>query len=225
MYNIKKITSAFDNEIISKNKEYLSLAQAHRVLISKDLMTVGEIADGNFKELLESNQIKSAYQTNTSPKQWRIEISIAGQSRKSKIKIENFEDNVETYEPIVHSSGAFQSNNGKPLVSGIGWFVIIITVLIVGYVINAKEHPNDDEQIVYNGPDGEVYQVVNYLKQNYLQDPDSYQSIEWSELTKGSQKYMVRHKFRAKNGFGGYVVENKIFYLNLEGEVIEVLDY
>lgn len=33
---------------------------------------------------------------------------------------------------------------------------------------------------------------------------------------------MVRHKYRAKNSFGGYVIENKVFYLNKKGHVYRV---
>lgn len=81
-------------------------------------------------------------------------------------------------------------------------------------------------EIVVNSEwDASVYQVKNYLKEN-LKDPDSYQSIEWSKVVKNSDgTFVVRHKFRAKNGFGGYGIENKIFKLNSSGIVISVLDY
>ena len=36
---------------------------------------------------------------------------------------------------------------------------------------------------------------------------------------------MVRHKFRAKNGFGGYNVENKVFYLDSQGVVVDYRDF
>lgn len=76
---------------------------------------------------------------------------------------------------------------------------------------------------IQNSPwDGSVYQVENYLKKN-LKDPDSYQSIEWSSVAEKDGNYQVRHKYRAKNSFGGYVVENCIFTLNKEGNVIDVL--
>lgn len=76
---------------------------------------------------------------------------------------------------------------------------------------------------IQNSPwDGSVYQVENYLKEN-LKDPDSYQSIEWSSVVEKDGNYQVRHKYRAKNSFGGYVVENCIFTLSKEGNVIDVL--
>lgn len=72
--------------------------------------------------------------------------------------------------------------------------------------------------------DGSIRQVEAYLKKT-LKDPKSYESIEWSEVSKTDNGYVVRHKFRAKNSFGGYTIENKVFYLNSSGDVTEVQNY
>lgn len=81
---------------------------------------------------------------------------------------------------------------------------------------------NESEYKVYNSEwDGSVYPVKLYLKKN-LKDPDSYEAIEWSKVQKTNEGYMVRHKYRAKNSFGGYVIENKVFYLNKKGHVYRV---
>lgn len=72
--------------------------------------------------------------------------------------------------------------------------------------------------------DGSVKQVKEYLKYKYLRDPDSYESIEWSEVKRKDDGYYVRHKYRAKNGFGGYVVANQLFHLDFSGNVIDVKD-
>jgi hypothetical protein len=37
--------------------------------------------------------------------------------------------------------------------------------------------------------------------------------------------FVVRHRYRARNSFGGYVVENKMFVLDQRGEVVEVSNY
>ena len=71
--------------------------------------------------------------------------------------------------------------------------------------------------------DGGVKQVKDYLKYT-LRDPDSYESIEWSEVKEKADGYYVRHKYRAKNGFGGYVVANQLFHLDFSGNVVEVID-
>ena len=71
---------------------------------------------------------------------------------------------------------------------------------------------------------GGVKQVEDYLKYTYLRDPDSYESIEWSEVKEKTDGYYVRHKYRAKNGFGGYVVANQLFHLDFNGKVVDVKD-
>jgi hypothetical protein len=85
----------------------------------------------------------------------------------------------------------------------------------------SKKQQRKTPRKVENSPwDGSVYQVKNYLKKT-LKDPDSYEGIEWSEVIKNNNgTYTVRHKFRARNSFGGMVVENYVFVLNETGEVI-----
>ena len=72
--------------------------------------------------------------------------------------------------------------------------------------------------------DGSVSQVKKYLRSN-LKDPDSYESIEWGNVVKTDNGYMVRHKYRAKNSFGGYMVDNNVFYLDFQGNVVSVSAY
>jgi len=112
----------------------------------------------------------------------------------------------------------------------------IVFLLIIGFVVYSvfftKKGPGANE-IVHNSElDASVYQVEDYLKKNYLNDPDSYQEISWSTVFKlneskeaGVPKYQVRHKFRAKNGFGGYVVEEKVFRLDYLGNVVDSKDF
>ena len=69
--------------------------------------------------------------------------------------------------------------------------------------------------------DGSVSQVVKYLKNN-LKDPDSYESIEWGNVTETDNGYIVRHKYRAKNSFGGYVIEHQIFHIDWQGNITSV---
>lgn len=70
---------------------------------------------------------------------------------------------------------------------------------------------------------GGVKQVEDYLERT-LRDPDSYESIEWSEVKRKDDGFYVRHKYRAKNGFGGYVVTNQLFHLDFSGNVVNVKD-
>ncbi len=84
------------------------------------------------------------------------------------------------------------------------------------------ERERNQAKIQNSAWDNSVYQVEKYLKQN-LKAPDSYESIEWSSVVEKDGNYQVRHKYRARNSFGGYVIENCIFILNKEGEVIDVV--
>lgn len=111
-----------------------------------------------------------------------------------------------------------------------GWikwgYAILILIAIVAY---STYDFDDSKEIVRNNPlDSSVHQVEKYLKKNIL-DPDSYDPIEWSAVQKiqngVNYSFYVRHKFRAKNTFGGYVIENKIFYLDINGKVVKVEDY
>ena len=70
---------------------------------------------------------------------------------------------------------------------------------------------------------GGVKQVEDYIERTLL-DPDSYESIEWSEVKQKDDGYYVRHKYRAKNSFGGYVVANQLFHLDFSGNVVDVKD-
>ena len=72
--------------------------------------------------------------------------------------------------------------------------------------------------------DGSVSQVVKYLKDN-LKDPNSYESIEWGNVTETDNGYIVRHKYRAKNSFGGYVIEHQIFHIDWQGNITGVSSY
>lgn len=87
-------------------------------------------------------------------------------------------------------------------------------------VNGSRSISNNQVELVSNHRyDGSVFQVEKYLKKN-LKDPDSYEPMEWSPVTKTKDGgYMVRHKFRAKNSFSGYVIEEKIFVINSSGEV------
>lgn len=70
-----------------------------------------------------------------------------------------------------------------------------------------------------SGWDGSVHQVERYLK-TVLKDPDSYDGIEWSKVMPSGPQFVVRHKYRARNSFGGMVIENRIFVLDAAGNVL-----
>ncbi|MFW5804430.1 MAG: hypothetical protein ACOCWG_04265 [bacterium] len=69
-----------------------------------------------------------------------------------------------------------------------------------------------------SGWDGGVRQVKTWLNDN-LKDPGSTEYIEWSDVMKWENQdgYAVRCKFRSKNGFGGYVIDDWMFFMRYDG--------
>lgn len=79
-----------------------------------------------------------------------------------------------------------------------------------------------------SGWDGSVPCVKQYLEKN-LNDPDSYESIEWSPVKDNGDHWIVRNKYRAKNSFGAKIIKNQVFtFLNPHRDVdcviLEVVD-
>jgi hypothetical protein len=109
-------------------------------------------------------------------------------------------------------------------------FAILGVVLLVIVIVASPGGSSSvaGKPVVENSAlDGSVRQVKEYLKAN-LKDWDSYQGVDWSpvKMIDSTQKmYWVRHKYRAKNSFGGYVLENQLFTLDSTGQVIEVVPY
>lgn len=75
MEAIHLIIKAFDVELINKDKEYLLLGQANKLLLDLELQTIQDNTNKVLKRLLEENKIPHAYQTENSPRQWRIPLS------------------------------------------------------------------------------------------------------------------------------------------------------
>lgn len=105
---------------------------------------------------------------------------------------------------------------------GIGCLVIIAIFVALMIFANKNEPSNPTHAVVENSQwDGSVRQVKDWLK-GHVRDADSLEYIEWSPLLKNGDSYMVRVKYRAKNGFGGYEVEERVFTLDQAGKVTHV---
>lgn len=78
--------------------------------------------------------------------------------------------------------------------------------------------------VANSGWDGSVWQVEHFLERN-LKDPDSFEAIEWSPVIDNGNGYAVRCRYRAKNSFGGYNIEEQLFVMNKQGDVISVTDW
>lgn len=79
-----------------------------------------------------------------------------------------------------------------------------------------------ESQVVSNSPlDGSVRQVERYLKAS-LKDPNSLEVMEWGHVVADTNGFLVRVKYRARNSFGAYSVEQQVFQLDAGGTVVAV---
>ena len=278
MGTIEEIIKTIDDRLIETRKEYISLGQANQLLVSENIISTDEKSRGVLKKLLEGYKISHAYQTESTPRQWRIPLSEEGKKRKPKTikkkkpvrpKTPNYNtfDNTnwaisqvicpncgqnliippeiinDLFFRCLNCGGVFRNplkinneqdlscgdtfrnplktNNGQGLTkTKRNWFIGIAAIFVMWIIVSILQ--DDDNSPVRNsGYDASVRQVESYLKNN-LKDPKSYESMEWSAVERtGNGGYKVRHKYRAKNSFGGYVTENKVFYLDANGNVVE----
>lgn len=86
MSKIDEIVDVINNELIKRNKNYLTLGQANKLLYEKAKISEEEKKSGFLKSLLEENKIKHAQQTESSPRQWRIFSSDKNWNKKKTYK-------------------------------------------------------------------------------------------------------------------------------------------
>jgi predicted Zn finger-like uncharacterized protein len=102
------------------------------------------------------------------------------------------------------------------------FFIFLIYAMLTGSN-STTQNDTSSKTVSNNALDGSVYQVEMYLNKT-LKDPDSFQAIEWSPVQETDTGYIVRCKYRAKNSFGGYVIENQIFILDKKGNVLSGIE-
>lgn len=98
---------------------------------------------------------------------------------------------------------------------------LIVSLIVAAGVLLYGVAPGQKAAVTNSRLDGSVSQVSAYLKQN-LRDPESYRPDFWSKVSRDGENYQVTHRYRAKNGFGGYVLEEKTFILDASGNVLGV---
>jgi len=91
MERIEEIIKTIDDKLIETGKDYMLLAQANKLLVSKKKISIREGSDKILKKLLEDNRIAHAYQTKNKTKQWRIPLSEKGINQKMIIENEKKE--------------------------------------------------------------------------------------------------------------------------------------
>ena len=117
-----------------------------------------------------------------------------------------------------------------------GWQAFIyVSIAIIGVItfglwdnglIGGDKHPQPEPvEVVHNSAwDGSVRQVEDFLRAR-LNDPYSVKYEKWSKVIKGKNGYMVRVRYRAKNKFGAYVLQDQVFSLDKHGNVTNVIDW
>lgn len=104
--------------------------------------------------------------------------------------------------------------------------VILWAIYSVYSVVSGSSTPKaKTEQVMKTGVfnsewDASVFQVKKWLENN-VKDRSSLEYIEWSQVQLVNDFYYVRCKFRAKNSFGAFEIENRLFKLSKDGSVLE----
>ncbi len=134
---------------------------------------------------------------------------------------------VSTVFPIIRDMKAAESKTNTKMFIGIaavcGLFLLFIIVMAAVDKISGTNSSTKHESTVQNSEwDGSVSQCKAYLK-DHLNDWDSYESIEWSPVVKADDGgFLVRNKFRAKNGFGAMVIKTAVFKMDKSGKVLDM---
>lgn len=101
---------------------------------------------------------------------------------------------------------------------------IFLGILLIGVVIGIRKEGMDFfkvDTVKASSWDGSVEIVESFIKNNYLNDPSSYESVKWGHLTKNSDgTYVVTHTFRARNGFGGMNQQSMTFIISADGKSV-----
>ena len=107
----------------------------------------------------------------------------------------------------------------------------VIIFIVAGFYFyqvrdaDVREPYKKISEVVYNElPGGEVWQVVEGIKEKLLKDPDSYESVHWYQVVQERNgNFSVRHRFRARKPGGGY--EDPVtlkFFITPAGKVLDV---
>ena len=113
------------------------------------------------------------------------------------------------------------------------WLGIAVLVLFAMVLNKEDKEPEKvaetvavQQYAIVNQWDGSVTEVKNYLRNN-LNDWDSYESMEWSKVAPadGGGSFLVRHKYRAANGFGAKIIQHQVFQVSANGTILSVTDY
>jgi len=115
---------------------------------------------------------------------------------------------------------------------GCGGLIALIVIIFIIYSLSNDDKPTKAtpskpltrQELVekqFSAWDGSHYALERLIKKN-LKDPDSYEHIETRFGDKG-EYILVYTKYRARNSFGGMVIEEMGAKVDINGNIIEII--
>lgn len=195
---IDELLDLFDLKMISSGKKYLPLRTANEIINEID-----KFKNIPLKELLQKGKIPNAYQTDTSPKQWRIPFSnIDNYTEKRKEYLRNNpKKTTQVILPI-------------PENKNYGCFIFIIIALIIAYFysISTDKHKANN---------GELNSEACIMSREFvLRQLLSPKNAEFGVCTEDKSKYLGGNRYQvtnyvdASNQFGAIL--RKTYYITLK---------
>lgn len=91
----------------------------------------------------------------------------------------------------------------------------LVAFIFMGTVVTKCNKDSSERSHVENYNDNSLnHQILaknylkDYIKKNYIKDPDSFEEVSYSSIYNYERNcYVVDLKYRAKNSLGGYVLE------------------
>lgn len=180
---IAELIILFDSKMVSSGKKYLPLRTANEILKSNDKKI-------NLKELLQEGKIPNAFQTETTPKQWRIPFSdINNYAEKRKEYLRN-----NPKEPV-------QKISTNPKKNNYGCLILIVAVIVIAYLFS----PSDDKKAESGDLKSEACIISQQFVERQLLSPKNadFGFCDDSKIIYlGNNRYQVTNYVDASNSFG-----------------------
>ena len=176
------LVKQIDKTLVEKNKNYMTLGQANKLLFEKDFISESERKNQYLKKLLESGEIKNANQTERSPRQWRIFLS----DKRLKKEKEEFpkKSHKKKQSNYVNKSlnkiDTEHKNNYNWKKISIGVIILIIAISV--FLESQKDTYNSDPILAYNY--GKDFIKENLKSPSTAEFPSSYQKKDHGLIVK-----------------------------------------
>lgn len=188
---IDELIILFDSKMVSSGKKYLTLRTANEILNNND-----KYKKVNLKELLQNGKIPNSFQTEKTPKQWRIQYS----------NIVNYYENRKEFlrnnpkEPtLIISSNPQKKNNGCLI-----FIIVIIALAFIGHFLE----PSDSKKAKDGDLKFEACSISKQFVEQKLLSPKGadYGNCSDSKVTYlGNNKYQISNTVDASNAFGASI--------------------